>query len=331
MNQQVEAKLTLFAENFYSIKDEFAWHEPMAKRLSALVYTLADKSVDSGRIRECHNLIKGQVGAFSNFRGMLSVYMAAALSLSQEPERVLSETLYVYDLLKDQRFWGSDFLVATAYEIATNANRIDFERMAERTRGFYDEMKANHRFQVGSDDYIFSAMLALSGLDVHQGANTLKGIFIRLKESFGRFTNRNSLLTLAQMLTLSGNKDECVQYIAKLSHALRKRKLKLDNAYTLPSLAVLSMLNMDHTMLTEEIIEARDFLREQKSFGGFSVSIHELMLYVVALMTHTHIGEAQKNVTQASVTTSVTNLIIAQQVAIMVSISAATAAGAGGC
>jgi len=330
MNQKLEAKLALFNENYQSIRTEFAWQEPMAKRLAALAYALADKSLDSNRIKDCHKLIKSEVGVFSTFRGLLSVYVAAALSLSQEPGKLLADTLYVYDLLKAQRFWASDYLVVTAYEIAANAKKIDFERTAERTRSFYDEMKANHRFQIGSDDYIFAAMLALSDLDVHQGANKVKSIFIRLKEEFSRFSSRNSLLTLAQMLALGGSTEQCAYNVSKLNRALRNRKIKLDKTYTLPSLGALSLLNIDPCDLALELTAACDYLRGQKGFGGFSVSTQELQLYAVSLITHARIGDSV-NITQAGVTTSVTNLIIAQQVALIAAMSAASAAAAASC
>jgi len=328
MNPKVEAKLNLFNDNFQSIRSEFVWQEPMAKRLAALAYALAGKPLDFDKIKDCHNLIKSEVGVFSSFRGMLSVYVAAALSLSNEPESLLKDTLYVYDLLKEQRFWGSEYLVVTAYEIAANAKRIDFEHMAARTRGFYDEMKSNHRFLVGGDDYIFAAMLALSGLDVHQGANKVKNIHIMLRENFSAFTSRNSMLTLAQMLALSDEPKERAYEAVKLNRALRKRKIKLDKTYTLPSLGALALLDMDSCTIADELTAACDFLRSQKGFSPWSITIQELQLYAVSLLTHSYIGDSQTTVTKAGVTTSVTNLIIAQQVAIIVAMGAASAAAA---
>ena len=328
MNQQVESMLTLFAQNHQNIRNEFVWQEPMAKRLAALAYALADEPLDASRIINCHKMIKSEVGAFSNFRGMLSVYVAAALSLTPEPQKLLEDTLRVYDLLKEQRFWSSDYLVVTAYEIAANAKSFDYEHIAARTRGFYDEMKSNHRFLIGSDDYIFSAMLALSDLDVHDGANKVKAIYIRLKEEFSRFTSRNSLMTLAQMLALGGSTEECAYNVSKLNRAMRIRKIKLDKTYTLPSLGVLGLLNLDPCDIANEITAVTEFLRKQKGFGALSVSPQELQLYAVSLMTHAFVGKEQAGVTKAGLATSITNLVIAQQVALIASMAAMSAAAA---
>ncbi|MCL2362672.1 MAG: DUF4003 domain-containing protein [Defluviitaleaceae bacterium] len=331
MNQKVESMLHLFTQNHQNIRNEFIWQEPMAKRLAALAYAMEGQPLNAEAIKEHHQMIKSEVGAFSSFRGMLSVYVAAALSLNPEPGQLLENTLYVYELLREQGFWRNDYLVISAFEIAENAKKIDYEHTAARAMAFYDEMKANHRFQISSDDYIFAAMLALTDMDVHQGANKVKAIYIRLREEFSRFTSKNSLLTLAQMLALGGSTEYCAENVAKLNRALRIRKIKLDKTYTLPSLGVLSLLNQDPCDLANELNAVTDYLRAQKGFGALSVSVQELQLYAVSLMTHAHIGDEQAGVTKAGVTTSVTNLLIAQQVALIASMAAMSAAAAASC
>jgi len=332
MNQKVESMLHLFTQNHQNIRTEFVWQEPMAKRLAALAYAMAGQDLNAGALKAHHQMIKSEVGALSNFRGMLSVYVAAALSLSQEPNQLLENTLYVYELLQEQGFWRNDYLVISAFEIAANAKKIDFERIAERAKTFYDEMKSNHRFQISSDDYIFAAMLALTDMDVQEGADKVKAIYNRLREEFSRFTSKNSLVTLAQMLALGGSTEYCAEKVSNLNRELRIRKIKLDKTFTLPSLGVLSLLNMDPCDLANELNAVTDYLRAQKGLGALSVSIQELQLYAVSLMTHAHVGDEQSEITRAGVTTSVTNLLIAQQVALISSMAAmSAAASAGGC
>jgi len=332
MNQKVESMLHLFAENHQNIRNEFVWQEPMAKRLAALAYAMAGQSLNADALKKHHQMIKSEVGAFSSFRGMLSVYVAAALSLSQEPEVLLENTLYVYELLKEQGFWRNDYLVISAFEIASNENKIDFERTTQRAKDFYDAMKSNHRFQISSDDYIFAAMLALTDMDVIVGAEKVKAIYDRLRGEFSLFTSKNSLVTLAQMLALGGSTEYCADKVSQLNRELRARKIKLDKTYTLPSLGVLSLLTMDPCDLASELNASTEFLRLQKGLGALSVSIQELQLYAVSLMVHAHKGDEQAGITKAGVTTSVTNLLIAQQVALIASMSAmSAAASAGGC
>ena len=320
MNLVLQENLSLFAKNVGAIRHSFVWQEAAAKRMAALIYALDGKAVDNDAIKESHRLIKDEVGAFSTFRGNLSIYVAAALSLADSPQKLLADTLHVYDLLKRKGFWASDYLVVTAFEIAVNSDGGSHANMVSRTRAFYDEMKAHHRFTIGQSDYIFAGMLALSGADPHAGAVKMNQLYSRIRNTFSVFIGKSSMLTLAQMMVLGGNTDDCVAKLKDLSRALRKRKIKLDGAYTLPSLGVLGLLDVSHQTLVEEIAEARDYLRGQKGLGHFTVNTQELMLYAVALVTISHINSGEGMV-MAGVTTSVTNLIIAQQVAMMVAMS----------
>jgi len=330
MNNQLQAKLQLFADNNQNLKGDFIWHDPMAKRLAALTYALEGKKINSEAIKECHRMIKDDVGPFSTFRGNMAVYIAATLSLQESPRELLTHTLEVYDLLKQEGFWASDYLVVTAYEIATNTNPDKFAYIAERSMEFYREMKANIRFHIGQDDYIFAAMLAMSGIDVHDGALKMRHLFSQLKSEFSAFIGRSSIVTLSQMLVLGQSTDQCVEHLLKLNKVLRKRKARLDKSYTLPSLGILGILAVDKNAFANDLISARDYLREQKGLGNWSVTTQELLLYAVSLIANVYTGDANNSM-QASVTTSITNLIIAQQVAMIVAISVATTAAASSC
>jgi len=109
---------------------------------------------------------------------------------------------------------------------------------------------------------------------------------------------------------------------------MRIRKIKLDKTYTLPSLGVLGLLNLDPCDIANEITAVTEFLRKQKGFGALSVSPQELQLYAVSLMTHAFVGKEQAGVTKAGLATSITNLVIAQQVALIASMAAMSAAAA---
>jgi len=319
MNKNIQEKLELFVDNYQNIKGDFIWQEGMAKRLAALAYAIEGKKIDTDAIRTCHNMLKSETGVFSSFRGNLSIFMAASLSLHEQPSHVLSDTLRVHELLRSVKFWQSDYLAVTAYEIAVNAERGRFERVVQRTREFFDEMKANHRFLICKDDYIFAAMLALSDIEPHAGALKLKRLFLDLKSEFSFFTGKNSVLTLCKMLVLGGSTAECEDRLLRLNRAFKKRKISFDKTYTLPSLGVLTMLDVDGNTLADELISARDYLRAQKGFGVFSVDNQELLLYAVSLLTCSHAWLA---------TSSVANLIIAQQVAMITALSAASASAA---
>jgi len=122
------------------------------------------------------------------------------------------------------------------------------------------------------------------------------------------------------MLVLGGSTDECVRNMLILNRTLRNHKIRLDKAYTLPTLGVLTMLDADHNQVVEDIETAVEFLRQQKGLGALSVTTQEILLHVTALITYANAGD--NTLSKAAALSGTTNLLIAQQVAIISSIAA---------
>ena len=97
--------------------------------------------------------------------------------------------------------------------------------------------------------------------------------------------------------------------------------------YTLPSLGVLALLPVTGDVIARDLIEAQAFLRAQKGFGAFTVGSQELLLYSAAITSSSY-AESMDNITTASVSTSIANIIIAQQAAMIAAFAASAAAAA---
>ncbi|MGI6169611.1 MAG: DUF4003 family protein [Christensenellales bacterium] len=95
-----------------------------------------------------------------------------------------------------------------------------------------------------------------------------------------------------------------------------RRKAKF---YTLPSLGVLSMFPVHADRLSSEVVATYELLRTKKGSGRFSVTKQELLLLSSALVSFYYAGEAQNSLLTATLSTSITNIIVAQQTAIALS------------
>ena len=325
MDNATRNRLALFADNAQIIRKEFTWQNALTKRLAALLYAQENKPIDCESIHECYTLIKQNTGAFSSFRGNLDLCVATLLSLSSNPQVLFDETLKVYDLLKSVKFHGSDYLVVAALQIASQTNPENFTNVITRTRAYYDGMKANHFFYTGQDDYIYSAMLGLSDLDATDGTVRIEQLNNRLKDEFW---NRNSVQALAQVLVLGGSDDETVRRLLSMRDALRANKIKLDKTYTLPMLGILAMMNIEINTIARDIEETQIYLREQKGFGLLSVTTQELLLFVIGIIASEYAQSVRDGILTAAISTSITNIIIAQQAAMIAAVSASASASA---
>lgn len=319
-------KPELFAGNVQIIKKEFAMQNAQTKRMAALLYAQAGKTIDCAAIKECQRLIKQNTGIFSTFRGDMTICVATLLALSPNPQERFDEILKVYDLLKKAKFHASDFLVIAACQIAAQTEPSAYERVITRTRGFYDGMKTAHFFYTGEDDYIFAAMLGLSDVEVTSGIEQMEQLYGRLK---GEFWDNNSVQTLTQVLVLGGSGESVIARLMELRDAMRAEKIKLDKTYTLPILGILALLPVDIQVMVHDLEETRKTLKEQKGLGALSVTGQELLLFAAAIIAGDYAGNIGGEVINAALNTSIANIIMAQQmamIAVVVSSSAAASA-----
>ena len=132
------------------------------------------------------------------------------------------------------------------------------------------------------------------------------------------FHSGDGVQALSQVLTLGGESRDRETRVLDLAAKFRQRGMRLDTEYTLPSLGVLCLLPADADTLVSEVAEAYEILRTKKGFGRFSVTKQELLLLCSALVSFDYVGEENHNLLATTLSTSITNLIIAQQTALAV-------------
>lgn len=324
MNDQQRRRTELFAANYLEIKKwGFKMQNPMLKRLAALLYAAENRPIDCTAIRSSYDLLKANTGVFSMFRGNSAISIATMLSLSSNREQQLHDTIMLYDMMKKAKFSASDYLVIAAFQIAANTETPNYGQTIERARAFYEGMKAQHRFLTGRDDHIFASMLALSDIDVRFGVARMEELYSSLK---GHFFARNGLQALTQVLVLGGGVGESIPRLLALKEGLRNWGVRLDREDSVSTLGVLTMLPSSVDEIVRNISETYEYLRTKKGFGSLSVYKQELVLFAAALVAYNDMDDLKTGVLSAAVSTSLTNIIIAQQTAMAV--AAATSASA---
>jgi len=325
MKETIKNKLNLFIENEQEIRKKFSLHFVITKRMAALLYALENKKIDIDSIKKCHDMIKRNTNVFSAFRGDMILSTATLLSLSPNPHEMFEKTLKVYQMLKDVKFRSSEFLVIAAYQIAVQTEENQYINIVNRTRAFYEGMKKYHFFYTGQDDYIFAAMLGLSDLEVEAATEHIEQIYRRLKN---KFWDNNSVQTLTQVFGLNKADEYAEKRIFVLRDALKERKLKMDKSYTLPVLGILALLPIETEVIFHDIDEIQKILRAQKKFGSLSTTMQEVLLFSAAVATSEYTHEIADNTLTATLSTNITNIIIAQQAAMIAAITASSAAAA---
>lgn len=323
MKEHAQSRIELFWMNTQRLKGKFVWQDALLRRLAALLFAAQDKEVDEVAIRDSHDLIKRNTSRLSSFRGNSVMSLSALLALHDSRESQLAETIHVYDLMKASGFKASDYLVIAAYQIAANTRREGYSHTIERAKAFYDGMKARHYFITGHNDYIYAAMLGLSDVEVDAGLERMEQLYEALKPEF---RSADALQALTQVLVLSGDNEGIETHLLDLRDAFKRRGMRLDRQHTLSSLGLLSLLPADPGTLADEVIEAYESLRTRAGFGQWSVTRQELLLFASALIALGYVDDAKHGILETAISTSLTNIIIAEQTAIFVAAASTAAA-----
>ncbi|MCH4169245.1 MAG: DUF4003 domain-containing protein [Streptococcaceae bacterium] len=322
MKPEIKSRIDLFAANTQVVNQEFTWQDGLSKKMTALLYALKGLKVNTTSVINCRAIMKENTGLFSAFRGNSGLPLASLLSLQNQPEQTFKQVQSAYEILKEAKFYTSEYLTIAAYLMATQAQEKDFEKLAKRSREFYNQMKNKHMFITGSDDVIYSVMLGLTTIDVKTGSDELENIFQALKGQFPA----NSVQAISQILMIGGNDAELIKRIFDLNTSFIKQKLRMDRAYTAPSLALLALIGISTQTIVSDIANAYEYLREQKGFGLFSIDKQTGLLFATAIVASIYAEELNDGVLVASIATTITNILIAQQAAITAAIIASTAA-----
>lgn len=264
MDPKAQQRLEQFVENTYAARHGFFWQETPIRRLGALLYAAQDRSMNTAAVRQCLDLIKENAGLFSYFRGNFAMTVATLLSLGDDPQGMLRQAMDVYEQMKQAGFRSSDYLVIAAYQIAANAPQDRYDAVIRRSRAFYDGMRSEHFLLTGQDDYIFSAMLGLSDIDVAAGTERLERHYRWLREEFP-FVFGDGIQALAQVLVLGGDDGNTLPRVTALRDALRRQGLRLDRTYTLSSLGVLALLPVDVQTIVSEVEETAGTLAPKRA------------------------------------------------------------------
>lgn len=323
MNDPYMARLELFSDNAQQMKEAFPWKNAMVNRLAALLYAAEDKRVDEGAIRAGLELIKENTGVFSSFRGTSGMCIAALLALSGRQQSLLANTLSAFEMMKNVKFRASDYTVIAAYQIAANSTPEQYLHIVERAKAFYDGMKAERRFLTSYDDYIFAAMLGLSDIAVDSGVKRMEQLYAGLKPEF---FSGNSVQSLTQVLVLGGEASSSAARVLELRDAFRARNIRLDKPFTLSSLGVLSLLPVSKEELVNAVSGIYDVLRSKKGFGKWTILEQELLLLSTSLAAFKYMDDIKNGIVSTTLSTSITNIVIAQQTAITAAATAAAAA-----
>lgn len=310
-----------FIENRDIIKSTFRMESSYTYPICAAIITDKGKRADPERLKLCRDILKAQTSAFSNFRGLTKLSLICMMSIDANPEQRLKNAQQAYGQLKST-FAGSQYLCVAAMVISDLVDPGYFKPMAEHTRRIYQLLKSKHPFLTGSEDSIFSALLAVSKKTDERIVDETEQCYQLLKP---HFPSGNAVQSLSHVLALcEGRPQEKCEATVSLFQQLKEEGLRYGTDFELPMLGVLAMLPTDREDMIRELHEVDEYLAKQKGYGFFGLGKRQRLMHAAMILTGDHLEHCAT--TQATLSHSIMALAAAQQAALCAAIAAATVA-----
>jgi len=307
-------------ENFEKLKKAFMWESDNAKHLIALNYAMNQKSLNVDDLSEMKQYIKSSTGAFSPFRGIILFPMSGmVITASDQPKEMVNRMIANLDVLKRAGFKSSTYLPTALYALETANEGLEIKSLIDKAFSIYKEMKSNHPFLTGGDDYALAILLASS----NHNPDLLEQYYSGLVEV--GFAKCNGLQMMSHILSFGGSSvyqgvDKCKFIYDRLKAA----KLKVSYDYY-PAIALMSLLN-DHGELIDDMIEIATYLLKQKSYKWLGKGMNILM---ASAIVSSHYVSQDGDILTTSLTVSIQSIIAAQQAAMIAATSTAVVATSG--
>lgn len=312
-------KVAFLVDQYETLKRPFRWENSLSKWLVALAHTMQNKAVDIEHIRDVKGYMKQETGMFSPFRGTMMFPIAGLLCVNAEqPEQAFDRMIRNYSTLKAAGLRQSTYLPTALYTMAMVYEGTDFEGYASQAADVYREMKQNHPFLTGGDDYALAVLLASE----RGRLNRIEACYQALKAN--RFTTSNSLQMMSHILTFS---DEPAEQLAKrcadISVQLKENGLRVYATYY-PAIALIALLGDDQ--IVEEVIRVAWDLKHSKHSKWLQKGMNVMM--AAAIVSSSYVEAEEEGVVTATLQVSVQAIIAAQQAAMIAAVSASAAASA---
>ena len=314
-----------FIKNREVIKKTFSLESAYIYPVCAAIFVDKRLQAEPERLKACRDILKGETGLFSNFRGTAKLPMISMLAVESAPEEKLQRALRVYSALKEH-FHTSQFLPVASMVISEAVQPTRYEEVAERTRHIYGLMKSEHPFLTSGEDSVFAALLALSHLTDEQVVTETERCYQLLKSAFH---SGNAVQSLSHVLALGeGSAEEKCRAAVELYEGLRAKGYKYGVNYELATLGVLALLPAERERVMEDVMAADDFLAGQKGYGLVGVGRRQRLMHAGMLVSSDYIGGTDGAAMSTAAISGTVALIVAQEVAMCAAIAASASASA---
>ncbi len=322
MNPELKSKLELLALNKNTIDKAFFLEMGITQVVGALLFASAGLEVDIDRLKEARKILSRRKGVFSAFRAVAELVVTSRMALSEDPEGYLNDLIEVYDIMMKGRVLEDSYLLLSAMIIVDRGRKADADEIREKTNELMRRMSKLHPILTSNEDIALVSLLAMTGRDNDSIINDMEECYTYTRKEIRLKAEANSIQALSEILALTeGDMKAKCDKVAELFNAFREQRSKFGTYLEFPALGTLINVDVPTDALVAEIIEAADFLKQNKGFGGLSMDKKTRLMFAALLASQTYLPDdfrSEDFINTAVVTNNAIAMAVAEEIAIMV-------------
>ncbi|MBO6158038.1 MAG: DUF4003 family protein [Firmicutes bacterium] len=325
MSSKVIENCCLLADNRDILHKKFMWEGDIMISAASMIFTEAGRKADVDRMKACRKILQKKKGLFSEFRGIAEMIVISRMALMEDPEAYLDQLSALYDQLHEGKLLGSEYMVLSAICISDLYAGEEAAATVQKVRSLMKKMKELHPFLTSSEDMAYVSLMALSPKTETILIEEAESAYQQLKDHFT--FHKNAVQSLGMVLAaLPGSAAAKCDKVLEIFNALKEQKIRYGKEEELPSLGILSDLNLPTGQLVEEIKEAESYLRERKGFGALTIGKTARIMFAALMTAKAYQENTSMNVIGTAAVSSSISTMIAIQTAMLVMMTTSSAA-----
>ena len=324
MEELVKGKLERLIELFQQVSAKYKWEDSLTNHFTALTYTLNNRNFDKEKIEDVRIHMKKTTSVFSNYRGTSKIILSALLACQYDNPKQEFDKMMNYDKrMKEAGFKNNMYLPIANYALLATCSEEWVDTRINKAIEIYSEMKKNHPWLTGGDDYPLSILLANSDASVNSIIENMEECYQLLNEN--GFGKNNGLQFLSHILGFGQEINKVkVLRCKEIFDKLKENKMKVySSGYAI--IGFLAILGEKGYEAVDQVIEVVKVLKSTKKYKWLTKETH--LYTAAALVSDVYIENMknQKDLIQTSIGISIEALIAAQTVAIIAAASSTAA------
>ena len=319
MNEAINEKCELLLKNSSAIRNKYFFDDAHMCLIAGLIFTSADKEVDTEKLKECKKLLEKNTGLLSNLRANPKLVVLSKMALSDDPEQYINNVSEVYKKIHGGKQLETSYMALAATLICDLGRQDEAEDLVVKAEQIRSLMDKDHPVLTASEDTSFIMLLALTEKSPERIVSDIEEAYDYLKNTCKLKSSSNAIQGLSEVLAVSygDTKDKCDK-VVRIFNTFTERKAKFGSDNELIVIGSLINVDLDTDTLVNEILDAEVCLKGLKGFKDSEMDRKKRMMYAAMLVSEVY--GLRSDIIGNSIMTNALSAVIGKQIAAAISL-----------